>query len=126
MSDWLAAGDALVHSTGGLTVLEAHVRGCPTISYGWGRGHIRANNEAFLRFGYRRRREVGPRAARGVAPRARRPARAGPDAGGPAVCGVDRARPPRVIGAGWLAPPLRRSLRPVGRRDRRRVPARAT
>ncbi len=51
MSDWLAAGDALVHSTGGLTVLEAYVRGCPTISYGWGRGHIRANNEAFLRFG---------------------------------------------------------------------------
>jgi len=51
MSDWLAAGDALVHSTGGLTVLEAHVRGCPTISYGWGRGHIRVNNEAFLRFG---------------------------------------------------------------------------
>ena len=51
MSDWLAAGDALVHSTGGLTVLEAYVRGCPTISYGWGRGHIRANNEAFVRFG---------------------------------------------------------------------------
>ncbi|HEY7397037.1 MAG TPA: hypothetical protein VH538_01940 [Gaiellaceae bacterium] len=51
MSDWLAAGDALIHSTGGLTVLEAHVRGCPTISYGWGRGHIRANNEAFLRYG---------------------------------------------------------------------------
>jgi processive 1,2-diacylglycerol beta-glucosyltransferase len=51
MSDWLAAGDALIHSTGGLTVLEAHVRGCPTISYGWGRGHIRVNNEAFLRFG---------------------------------------------------------------------------
>jgi processive 1,2-diacylglycerol beta-glucosyltransferase len=51
MSDWLAAGDALVHSTGGLTVFEAYVRGCPTISYGWGRGHIRVNNEAFLRFG---------------------------------------------------------------------------
>ena len=51
MSEWLAAGDALVHSTGGLTVLEAHVRGCPTISYGWGRGHIRVNNEAFRRFG---------------------------------------------------------------------------
>ena len=27
------------------------MRGCPTISYGWGRGHIRANNEAFRRFG---------------------------------------------------------------------------
>ena len=51
MSDWLAAGDALVHSTGGLTVLEAYVRGCPTISYGWGRGHLRANNAAFRRFG---------------------------------------------------------------------------
>ena len=51
MSEWLAAGDALVHSTAGLTVLEAHVRGCPTISFGWGRGHIRANNEAFRRYG---------------------------------------------------------------------------
>jgi UDP-N-acetylglucosamine:LPS N-acetylglucosamine transferase len=52
MSDWLAAADALVHSTGGLTVLEAHIRGCPTISYGWGRGHLRAQNEAFRRFGF--------------------------------------------------------------------------
>jgi processive 1,2-diacylglycerol beta-glucosyltransferase len=51
IADWLAAGDALVHSTGGLTVLEAHMRGCPTISFGWGRGHIRANNAAFRRFG---------------------------------------------------------------------------
>jgi UDP-N-acetylglucosamine:LPS N-acetylglucosamine transferase len=51
MPEWLAAGDALVHSTAGLTVLEAHMRGCPAISYGWGRGHIRANNEAFERFG---------------------------------------------------------------------------
>ena len=51
MGDLLAAADALVHSTAGLTVLEAHVRGCPTISYGWGRAHIRANNEAFARFG---------------------------------------------------------------------------
>jgi UDP-N-acetylglucosamine:LPS N-acetylglucosamine transferase len=52
MSEWLAAADALVHSTGGLTVLEAHVRGCPTISYGWGRGHVRVHNEAFRRFGF--------------------------------------------------------------------------
>jgi processive 1,2-diacylglycerol beta-glucosyltransferase len=51
MSEWLAAADALVHSTGGLTVLEAYVRGCPTISYGWGRGHLRANNAAFRRYG---------------------------------------------------------------------------
>ena len=51
IADWLAAGDALIHSTGGLTVLEARMRGCPTISFGWGRGHLRANNEAFRRFG---------------------------------------------------------------------------
>ena len=40
-----------MHATGGLTVLESHMRGCPTISYGWGRGHLRANNEAFARLG---------------------------------------------------------------------------
>jgi UDP-N-acetylglucosamine:LPS N-acetylglucosamine transferase len=51
MPDWLAAADALVHSTGGLTVLEALMRGCPAISYGWGRGHVRAHNRAFTRFG---------------------------------------------------------------------------
>jgi UDP-N-acetylglucosamine:LPS N-acetylglucosamine transferase len=51
IGDWLAAGDALVHSTGGLTILEAHIRGCPAISYGWGRGHIRKHNAAFVRFG---------------------------------------------------------------------------
>jgi processive 1,2-diacylglycerol beta-glucosyltransferase len=51
MSEWLAAADALIHSTGGLTVLEAYVRGCPAISYGWGRGHIRVNNAAFRRHG---------------------------------------------------------------------------
>jgi processive 1,2-diacylglycerol beta-glucosyltransferase len=47
MSDLLAAADALVHSTAGLTVLEAIQRGCPAISYGWGHGHIRVNNRAF-------------------------------------------------------------------------------
>jgi len=51
MADWLAAADALVHSTAGLTVLESLIRGCPAISFGWGRGHIRMNNEAFRRFG---------------------------------------------------------------------------
>jgi UDP-N-acetylglucosamine:LPS N-acetylglucosamine transferase len=70
MGDLLAAADALVHSTAGLTVLEAHVRGCATISYGWGRGHIRANNEAFTRFGLAdvaaRRRDLGPALRRAV------------------------------------------------------------
>jgi UDP-N-acetylglucosamine:LPS N-acetylglucosamine transferase len=51
MSELMAASDALVHSTGGLTVLEAWIRGCRPISYGWGVAHIRLNNRAFERFG---------------------------------------------------------------------------
>ena len=51
MTDWMAAADVLVHSTGGLTVLEALMCGLPAISYGWGRGHLRVNNAAFRRFG---------------------------------------------------------------------------
>lgn len=51
ISDYMAAANALVHSTGGNTILEAHVRGCTPISYGWGRGHIRLHNRAFRRFG---------------------------------------------------------------------------
>jgi UDP-N-acetylglucosamine:LPS N-acetylglucosamine transferase len=51
MAEWMAAADVLVHSTAGLTVLEALMRGCAVISYGWGRGHIRLNNRAFTQFG---------------------------------------------------------------------------
>jgi UDP-N-acetylglucosamine:LPS N-acetylglucosamine transferase len=51
MSDLMAAADALIHSTAGLTVLEAWIRGCRPISYGWGVAHIRVNNAAFERFG---------------------------------------------------------------------------
>jgi processive 1,2-diacylglycerol beta-glucosyltransferase len=47
MSDLLGATDVLIHSTAGLTVLEAQVRGARVISYGWGAGHIRINNRAF-------------------------------------------------------------------------------
>jgi processive 1,2-diacylglycerol beta-glucosyltransferase len=51
MPDVLAAADVLIHSTAGLTVMEALVTGCSVISYGWGRGHIRANNAAFAQHG---------------------------------------------------------------------------
>jgi UDP-glucose 4-epimerase len=51
MSDVLAASDTLIHSTAGLTVLEAIIRGCPVISYGFGYGHVRASNQALERFG---------------------------------------------------------------------------
>lgn len=51
MSELMGAADVLVHSTAGLTVLEAWIRGCRPISYGWGVAHIRLNNQAFARFG---------------------------------------------------------------------------
>jgi UDP-N-acetylglucosamine:LPS N-acetylglucosamine transferase len=60
MSELMAAADVLVHSTAGLTVLEAWIRGCRPISYGWGVAHIRLNNEAFERFGIA---EVAPNRA---------------------------------------------------------------
>jgi len=41
----------MIHATAGLTVLEAHIRGCPVVSYGFSAGHLRANNAAFERFG---------------------------------------------------------------------------
>lgn len=51
MSELMGAADVLIHSTAGLTVLEAWIRGCRPISYGWGVAHIRLNNQAFERFG---------------------------------------------------------------------------
>jgi processive 1,2-diacylglycerol beta-glucosyltransferase len=51
MAALLAAADVLVHSTAGLTVLEAMMCGCRVISFGWGRGHIRANNRAYRQHG---------------------------------------------------------------------------
>ena len=61
----------LVHSTAGLTVLEALMRGCRVISYGWGHGHVRVNNRAFERFGLAEvaadRAELGPALVRALA-----------------------------------------------------------
>jgi processive 1,2-diacylglycerol beta-glucosyltransferase len=51
ISELFGAADVLVHSTAGLTVFEALVRGMRVISYGWGVAHIRLNNEAYRRFG---------------------------------------------------------------------------
>jgi len=39
MNDLLAAADVLVHSTGGVTCLEALARGCPIVAYGAPPGH---------------------------------------------------------------------------------------
>ena len=68
MSDLLAAADVLIHSTAGQTVLEAQIRGCRVISYGFGVGHVRLNNRAYNRFGLA---EV-VRSRRGLLPALRR------------------------------------------------------
>ena len=64
MGDVLGAADVLIHSSAGLTVLEAIIRGCPVVSYGFGVGHVRASNAALKRFGLaqvaRNKRELGP------------------------------------------------------------------
>ncbi len=73
MGDVLAASDALIHSSAGLTVLEAIIRGCPVISYGFGYGHVRASNQALERFGLaqvaRSERELAPALERALAHR---------------------------------------------------------
>jgi UDP-glucose 4-epimerase len=70
MGDVLGAADALVHSSAGLTVLEAIIRGCPVVSYGFGYGHVRASNRALLRFGLaqvvRSERDLGPAVQRAL------------------------------------------------------------
>jgi hypothetical protein len=50
MGDVMAASNVLIHSSAGLTVLEALIRGCPVISYGFGYGHVRVSNQALERF----------------------------------------------------------------------------
>ncbi|HWX74971.1 MAG TPA: glycosyltransferase, partial [Solirubrobacteraceae bacterium] len=46
MPDLLAAADVLVHSTGGVTCLEAMAAGTPVVSYGLPVGHARVNTRA--------------------------------------------------------------------------------
>ena len=67
----LAQTDVLVHSTAGLTILEALLVGCRPLSYGWSVGHVRTNERAFERLGLaevvRSRDELGPAIARALA-----------------------------------------------------------
>ena len=47
----LAAADVVIHSTAGLTVLEALMCGCRVISFGWPRAHVRANDRVYAELG---------------------------------------------------------------------------
>ena len=51
LSELLTAADALVHTTAGVTCLEASVRGCPAVVYGNLPGHVRRNANAMARAG---------------------------------------------------------------------------
>ena len=50
----LVASDVLVHSTAGLTVLEALLVGSRPVSFGWPVGHVRVNEQAYRRTGLAR------------------------------------------------------------------------
>ena len=51
MADLLGAANVLVHSTGGMTCLEAAAQGCPVIAYGFAHGHVRHNTRAMVHHG---------------------------------------------------------------------------
>lgn len=51
MDTLMRAADALVHSTGGVTSLEALACGCPMIAYGATAGHIKVHNTTMQRLG---------------------------------------------------------------------------
>lgn len=51
MAELLAAASVLVHSTGGMTCLEAAAHRCPVIAYGLRAGHIAHNTNAMVRLG---------------------------------------------------------------------------
>jgi UDP-N-acetylglucosamine:LPS N-acetylglucosamine transferase len=47
----LAAADALINTTGGMTALEARAVGCPLINYGSDGAHVRAHAQAMADLG---------------------------------------------------------------------------
>ncbi len=51
MAELLGAADVLVHSTGGMTCLEAAAHGCPVVAYGFAYGHVRYNVREMARHG---------------------------------------------------------------------------
>ena len=111
MSELLAASDALVHSTGGVTCLEALVRGCPIVAYGAPPGHARRTARVMASLGLLQSADSLPQlvAALGRAfaqPAAERPRLApAPSAGSLILAAEPRQRPTRP----WRA----RSLRPA-------------
>jgi processive 1,2-diacylglycerol beta-glucosyltransferase len=63
MSELLAAADCLVHSTGGVTSLEALACGCPLVAYQGLGGHARVHNRNMVRLGLAQSAESPPELA---------------------------------------------------------------
>ena len=99
MSDLLAASDAVVHTTGGVTCLEALTVGCPVVAYGAAPGHGRANAKALAALGLGeaacRRGDLVPALGRVLARRGPflGSLASAPAAGSLVVAAVQRARP---------------------------------
>ena len=72
MPELLAAADVLVHSTGGVTCLEAMAAGTPVVSYGLPVGHARLNTRAMAALDLRAAGQRHRRAARARARELRR------------------------------------------------------
>ena len=110
MSVLLAASDALVHSTGGVTCLEALVRGCPIVAYGAPPGHARRTARVMASLGLLQSADSLPQlvAALGRAfaqPAAERPRLApAPSAGSLILAAEPRLRPTRPWRARLLRP----------------------
>lgn len=66
MSDLMGAADAIIHSTGGVTAMEALLRRCPVIAYGAPWGHARVNADIAERQGLGQRAESLPELARAL------------------------------------------------------------
>jgi len=64
----LSAADALVHTTAGVTALEARATGCPLVCFGDAAGHVRANARALERLGAAHRARTPDELRRTLAP----------------------------------------------------------
>jgi UDP-N-acetylglucosamine:LPS N-acetylglucosamine transferase len=105
MPELLAAADVLVHSTGGVTCLEARACGTPVVSYGLPVGHARINTRAMADLGLLRlagdTQELLEHVKASFAPA---PAAVAPATAATAVAEAASAGESRVAPAGGLAP----------------------
>jgi UDP-N-acetylglucosamine:LPS N-acetylglucosamine transferase len=111
MPEILAAADVLVHSTGGVTCLEARAAGTPVVSYGLPIGHARLNTRAMAALDLLRLANDKDELRTHVqASFASEPASAADGAAGRAVDAVDRLPHPQAVDVVLAAP---RRVQPI-------------